>query len=111
MCPVMEGSDAIAANAFSDNLLQGEAHQYLQGHARVRLLATGSAAGLRYWFTAQPDVIAQDASLNANNRQPNDDTDVLAEENVAGGTQLDLRARNTTAGALTIFWRVRVDYF
>lgn len=108
--PVMEGSDSVAANAFSDNLLSGEPHEFLQGNARVRLYGTGSAAGLRYWFTAQPDVIAQDATLNAQNRQPVEPDDSLADEIVAGGTRLDLRGRNTTAGALTFAWRVRVDY-
>ena len=108
--PVMEGSTSVAANALSANVLAGEVHQILQANAQVSFYATGSAAGLRYSAGGGGDIIAEDAVLNANNRQPVEPDDFLVDDQFSQATPMTLRFRNTTAGALTAAWRVRVRF-
>jgi len=108
--PVIESDVVVAANGLSANVLSGDVHQVLQGTARVDFYATGSAAGLRYTAGGGGDIIADDSVLNAQNRQPLENEDFLVGDNFTQSTPLTLRFRNTTAGALTARFRVRVTY-
>ena len=108
--PVIESDVVVAANALSANVLAGDVHQILQSAARVDFYATGSAAGLRYTAGGGGDIIADDAVLNAQNRQPVEPDDFLVGDSFTPATPLTLRFRNTTVGALTARFRARITY-
>ena len=106
--PTMQGSVSVAANAVSANVLAGEQFEFLPSNAKIVLSTAGSAAGLNTTLLAGGVTLINDQAINAQNRFPVIPDDVLSEEIVPGGARLLLRFRNTTAGALTAFWRVDV---
>ena len=108
--PIMEGETIVAANGMSGNVLQGESHEFLHSNANVEFFAAGSAVGLRHFLSAVPDEIARDALLTNTGLALLENDHRLETAQIAGGTRLDWRFRNTTVGALTARWRVRVTY-
>jgi len=108
--PTMQDSVSVAANAVSTNQLAGLLHEFLSARARVSVSATGSATGLRCSFLVMSVSLVQDQAIGLQNRFPLIPDDLLTSEAVPGGRMI-LTFRNSTAGALTAFWRVDVDYF
>lgn len=107
--PLMQDEISVAANSTSANVLAGELHEFLQGAAQVVLSACGSATGLRVTLTIGGVVLIQRARINLQNRPPVLPDDIL-EATRANGGRMILTFENVTAGALTAFWRVDVDY-
>lgn len=105
--PAMQDSVSVAANSVSANVLAGKLYEFVQNGTNVTLSATGSATGLRLTFIAGITWI-NDEALNLQNRFPLIPDDILLNQRVPGGRMV-LTARNTTAGALTFFWRVDVN--
>lgn len=102
--PTMQGSVSVPANSVSANLLAGELYEFVPPGANVTLSATGSATGLRTTFISGVPLI-DDQAIGLQNRFPLIPDDVLHSGPVPGG-RLMLKFRNTTAGAITAFWRV-----
>jgi hypothetical protein len=100
----MQDSVSVAANSISANVLSGLLYEFVDDGTLVTVSCTGSATGLRATFIAGVP-IADDVAINLQNRFPLVPDDILLSSEVPGG-RLILRARNTTAGALTFFWRV-----
>lgn len=107
--PTMQGSVSVAANAVSANVLAGEQYEFLPADAGVVISATGSATGLNTTLLAGGVTLVNDQAIGLQNRFPIIPDDILTQEVVPGGSRLLLRFRNTTAGALTAFWRVDVS--
>ena len=107
--PTMQNSISVAANATTANLLAGLQHEFLEGPARITLSCAGSAVGLNTTLMAGGVALIDDQAVNTQNRFPVVPDDIITTE-VVPQTRLLLRARNTTGGALTFFWRVDVDY-
>ena len=105
--PVMQDSVSVAANTVSANVLSGQLYEFVPTGTRVTLSCTGSATGLRATLIANIPVM-NDQAINLQNRFP-----VIPDDIVYQGTvrqcRLVLTSRNTTAGALTFFWRVDVN--
>lgn len=105
--PTMQDSISVLANSLSLNVLSGQLYEFVDAGTNVTFACTGSAAGLRASFTAGIPWI-QDQAINLQNRFPLIPDDIMLNTRVPGGRMV-LQFRNTTAGALTAFWRVDVN--
>lgn len=106
----MQGSVSVAANAVSTNVLAGQQFEFLPANAKVTLSTTGSATGLNTSLLAGGVTIINDQAIGLQNRFPVIPDDVMSQEVIPQGARLLLSFRNTTAGALTAFWRVDVGF-
>lgn len=104
--PTMQDSVSVAANSVSPNVLSGQLYEFLEEGQQATLSCTGSATGLRATYICGLPMV-NDQAINLQNRFPIVPDDVLMSEAVPGGRQV-LTFRNTTAGALTVFWRMDV---
>ena len=102
--PTMQDSVAVAANSVSSNVLAGQLFEFVEPGSNVTVSVTGSASGLRTSFICGLPLI-NDQAINLQNRFPLVPDDIIHGGNVPGGRMV-LSFRNTTAGALTAFWRV-----
>lgn len=100
----MQDSIVVAANAVSINVLAGQLYEFLEAGSRVTISLTGSVNGLRTTYICGVPLV-NDQAVNLQNRFPLIPDDVLLNDFVPGGRQV-LTFRNTTAGAITAFWRV-----
>jgi hypothetical protein len=100
----MQDSLSVAANAVSANVLAGQLYEFVESGTGVTVSCTGSATGLRTTFICGVPLI-NDQAINLQNRFPLIPDDIIHSGAVPGGRMV-LTARNTTAGALTFFWRV-----
>lgn len=105
--PTMQDSVSVAANSVSANQLSGQIYEFIPAGANVTLSVTGSATGLRVTFVCGGVTIINDQAIGLQNRFPLIPDDVMHSGPLPGGRMV-LTARNTTGGALTLFWRVDV---
>tara|TARA_Y100000310_G_scaffold325487_1_gene389022 strand:+ start:560 stop:916 length:357 start_codon:yes stop_codon:yes gene_type:complete len=114
--PSIQDQISIAANANDNNILvtQGKALCNIPPDAVAvcRLLATGSATGLRARFVISGREEMEDSDVSIANRVPLDPDDIMCDRVAAGPlSRLQIAVRNTTGGALIFFYRVAIDYF
>lgn len=102
--PTMQDSVSVGANAVSANVLAGQLYEFVEAGTNVTISCTGSATGLRTSFICGIPLI-NDQAINLQNRFPLIPDDIIHSGQVPGGRMV-LTARNSTAGALTFFWRV-----
>lgn len=103
----MQDSVSVAANSVSANVLAGQLYEFVPSGTKITLSCTGSATGLRSTLIANVPVM-NDQAINLQNRFPIIPDDIIY-SGVVRACRLFLTARNTTAGALTFFWRVDVN--
>ena len=106
--PMMQDSISVAANSLSANVLAGKLFEFVPAGANVTLSATGSGTGLRISFVASLVQLLNDEAMSTANRFPLIPDDIVLNQRVGAGRLL-LTFRNSTAGALTAFWRVDVN--
>lgn len=106
--PMMQDSISVGANSLSANVLAGKLFEFVPAGANITLSATGSATGLRISFVASLVQLLNDEAMSTANRFPLIPDDIVLNQRVGAGRLL-LTFRNTTAGALTAFWRVDVN--
>ena len=106
---VMQGSISVAANDVSVNQLAGELFEFLSRPARIAVYTTGSATGLNATLLVGGVASANDQAIGLQNRFPIVPDDFFVDAGGFAGERLILTFRNTTAGALTAFWRVEVN--
>jgi len=102
--PTMQDSISVAANAVSANVLAGQLYEFVDGGTQATVSCTGSATGLRVSFICGIPLI-NDQAIGLQARFPLIPDDIIHSGFVPGGRMV-LTFRNTTAGALTAFWRV-----
>lgn len=102
--PTMQDSVSVAANAVSANVLAGQLYEFVDQGTQVTVSCTGSATGLRVSFICGIPLI-NDQAIGLQSRFPLIPDDIIHSGFVPGGRMV-LTARNSTAGALTFFWRV-----
>lgn len=102
--PTMQDSVAVAANSVSANVLAGQLYEFVPTGTKVVLSCTGSLTGLRVTLIANIPVV-NDQAINLQNRFPVIPDDIIYTGQVRQ-CRLVLTSRNTTAGAITFFWRV-----
>lgn len=106
--PVIQNSVSIAANAVNDNVIQGSQFEFLPYDAYLEFGLNGSALGLLVDVYSGQDTIAEAMALNALNRFPTYPDDYTLNDVAAAGERIKIRVRNTTGGALTVFYSVRL---
>jgi hypothetical protein len=106
--PVIQSSVSVAANSVNDNVLQGSQYEFLPYDAMLEFGLCGSAAGLAADVFSGQDVLAENMSLNAQNRIPTYPDDFNLNDVAAAGERVKVRVRNTTGGALTAFYSVKI---
>jgi len=107
--PVITGTNSIAADATSTNLLTGDINEFLGRPSVVSLFCTGSAVGLNAQLLIGGEVVIDDQPISDANRFPITPDDFLSRGGGLQGARLTLRFRNTTAGALTAEWRLAIE--
>lgn len=105
--PTMQDSVSVGANSVSANVLSGQLYEFVPQGTLVTLSCAGSATGLRTTLICNIPVV-NDQAINLQNRFPIIPDDIVFSGRVRA-CRLVLTARNTTAGALTFFWRVDVS--
>jgi hypothetical protein len=104
--PVIQGSVSVAANAVNDNIITGSQFEYLPYNAKVDFGLVGSAAGLLIDVYSGQDIVAESFAPPTTNRFPVNPDDFTLTDVAAGGERIKVRVRNTTGGALTVFWSI-----
>jgi hypothetical protein len=106
--PFLQGSQSVAANATVENLVTGSQFEFAPYNASVEVGMCASGVGLVGDVSTGSDVVAEAFSVANSNRFPILPDDFTIMDVVAAGERIKLRVRNTTGGALTIFWAVRI---
>lgn len=108
--PLIQASVSIAASpAVNDNVITGSQFEFLPYNASLRFALSGSATGLVADVYSGQDVLAEQMGVNALNRVPINPDDFLLSDVAAAGERIKIRVRNTTAGALTLFYALMID--
>ena len=106
--PVIQNSISVAANATNENVLAGSQFEYLPMNALIEFGLTGSGLGLQVDVYSGSDVLAESMALPGVNRIPVYPDDFTLNDVAAAGERLKVRVRNTTGGAITAFWSIRI---
>jgi len=106
----MQGQIEIAANSSTDNVLTGQRYERAPWPALGSLYVNGSNDGLRAELNVGGVSITPPIVCNKQNRSPVVPDDILIGNwEVMPNALLQLTVTNTTAGALTAFWRVELQ--
>jgi len=106
--PVIQNSVSVAANSTNDNVIQGSQFEFLPYNAMLEFGLCGSAAGLVADVYSGQDTVAESFALNTQNRFPVYPDDYPLNDVAGAGERVKVRIRNTTAGALTCFYSVKI---
>lgn len=104
----VQGSTSVAANGSSGNVLSGKVLEIVQRPSKVRVFATAAAAGIVGSFTSGNELVMEESAISQANRFPLDPDDKCVEDVAMPGDRLSLSFRNTTGGALVVYWAVDV---
>ncbi len=107
--PVIQNSVSVGANATNDNVLQGSQFEFLPYNAFLEFGLVGSATGLLADVYSGADTVAESFALSTQNRFPIYPDDYPLNDVAGAGERIKVRIRNTTGGALTAFYSVRIS--
>ena len=100
--PVIQREISVPANSTLDNVFAGSAYEFARGMQIVSLGVAQSAIGLFCSFSSGADVVVEEFVPPIKSTYPIIPDDFYASDVGAPGDRYVLRARNSTAGALTI---------
>lgn len=100
--PIISKEVSVPANSSVDNIFSGSAFEFARGPSIVSLGLTQSATGLQCQFTSGADVVVEESAPPIKTGFPVIPDEFYASDIAAPGDRFVLRARNTTAGALTL---------
>lgn len=106
--PVIQNSVSIAANAVNDNVLAGSQFEFLPYDASLEFGLVASATGLALDVYSGQDTLAESMGPSLQNRFPVFPDDYSLTDVAAAGERIKIRVRNTTGGALTLFYALRI---
>lgn len=110
MARSMDVEVSIPANSQNENVLSAQLFRTAPVSGFMRILETGSAAGLRRTLLVGGQTIANRGFVNAQNRVPVDpDDQAIVDVEVWEGQEIFLPVENTTAGALTYRARIEIE--
>lgn len=107
--PLIQGSVSVAANSVNDNVLQGSQYEYLPYNAALNFGLVASATGLVLDVYSGQDTLSEGMAPSIQNRFPIFPDDFNLTDVAAGGERIKVRVRNTTGGALTLFYSVQIN--
>lgn len=106
---MVDGSRSVAANAATDNVLDGKPEVYLSSASALTILVSAAASGLRATVLIGDTVVVQDQEVSDTNRYPFLPDDFLAEMGGAPGDLVYVSFRNTTGAAIVVTTVVQVQ--
>jgi len=104
----IQDSVSIAANATNANVVSGNVNEFLTQDCILEFGLQGSATGLRADILVGGDGIATNMAVPLQNRFPLYPDDYTLRSEGLAGDRIVIQGRNTTAGALTLFWSVKL---
>lgn len=107
--PLIQSSVSVAANSVTDNVLSGSQFEFLPYNASLQFGLVGSATGLVLDVYSGQDTLCEGLAPSLQNRFPIFPDDFNLTDVAAAGERIKVRARNTTGGALTLFYAVKID--
>ncbi len=107
--PRMSGTISVPANATTTNQLAGLNYEFVPAAAIVTLAAAAAATGVNVNFNVGGLAVVIDSLLSQANRFPIKPDDVVTQIGGDAGERLFVTFRNTTGGALVVFWTVDID--
>jgi hypothetical protein len=105
---MIQNSVSIAANSVNDNVLSGSQFEYLPYAANLEFGLVGSAVGILADVYSGQDILCEQMGISTQNRFPVFPDDYTLTDVAGPGERLKIRGRNTTGGALTLFYAVRI---
>lgn len=102
MSGVIQKEVALAAGAVNDNIFSGSAFEYARTPGVVSIGAVASATGTFITIQAGPTIILEESPPTVKTTMPTVPDDFLYNAALAPGDRLVLRARNPTAGSITV---------
>ena len=109
--PLIQASVSVAASSVNDNVLTGSQFEFLPYDAQLAFGLVASATGLVIDVYSGQDILCEALAPSTQNRFPINPDDFNLSDVAAAGERLKIRVRNTTAGALTLFYAVNVMPF
>jgi hypothetical protein len=106
---VFQDSYSVAANEPGYDILQNKRFRILDRHAFLTLYATGSALGVQLEMYVGKNNVMEKSAISAANRIPQTYDMLVNEIEGLANQQMQLVASNTTASAVTVFWRIDID--
>lgn len=107
--PIIQKSLAAAASTSYANVLSGEFFEFLPYNALIEVGLNQSATGLICDFISGVDVIAKDYIPLIKATAPVYPDDFSLQDIAAAGERLVLSVRNSTGGALTLLYTIRIS--
>lgn len=104
--PQIQNSVSIAANSVNDNVIAGSQFEFLPYNARLDFGLVGSATGILVDVYSGADALCEQMAISTANRFPINPDDYTLKDVAMAGERIKIRARNTTGGALTLFFGV-----
>jgi len=106
--PTIQNQVSVPANGVVDNVLVNSQWEYLPFNARLDFGLVAAATGLLVDVLSGTDVVAETYAPSTANRFPIYPDDFNLNDVAAGGERIKIRARNTTGGAVVLFFSVRI---
>jgi len=107
--PIIQKSLSVAANANLANILAGEFFEFVPYNALIEVGANMSATGLIIDFISGSDVVAKDYIPLIKGTSPIYPDEFTLQDIARMGERLVMAVRNTTGGALTLLYTVRIS--
>lgn len=104
--PLIQGSVSVAATSVNDNVLTGSQFEFLPYNAQLNFGIVASATGLVCDAYSGQDTLCEGLQPSTQNRFPIFPDDFNLTDVAGAGERIKLRVRNTTAGALTVFYAI-----
>lgn len=106
---LIAGQTSVAAGATNTNVLSGSVYEYLPWDASLEFGLVSNAAGdHQVTVLSGSDVLMEETGVSRQNRVPIYPDDFALSDVAAAGERIVIKARNTGAGAATLFWAVKL---
>lgn len=102
MSGVIQKETSVAAAGSNDNLVSGSAFEYLRAPSLVSIGCVASATGTFITIQVGPTILLEESPPTVKTTMPVVPDDFLYQAYGAPGDRLVIRARNPTAGAITL---------
>jgi len=106
--PVIQGSATVKANTVTDNLITGSQFEFLPYNAHLDFALVAAATGIICDVYTGQHTITEALQPSIANRVPVYPDDFTLQDVAAGGERVKIRARNTTAGDLVLYYTMKI---
>jgi len=107
--PTISIQTVVPLNGSVENVLTGSQFEFLPYDAAIDFGLVASATGLLLDVNSGQDILMESGVPSTANRIPIWPDDYSLNDVAAAGERLKVRARNTTAGNLTLFTALRIN--